>query len=128
MTMVCCQVIGNHTTVMMAGSQGNFELNVFKPVILYNVLQSIRLLANVCVSFEENCVAGMKPNLKRIEELKGQSLMLVTALTPYIGYDKSAKAAKRAHEEGTTLKEAVLAMGLMTAEEFDQRVRPEEMV
>lgn len=128
MTMVCCQVIGNHTTVMMAGSQGNFELNVFKPVIIFNVLQSIRLIADVCVSFEKNCAAGMKPNLKRIEELKGQSLMLVTALTPYIGYDKAAQAAKKAHKEQTTLKQAVLSMGLMTAREFDQRVKPEEMV
>lgn len=128
MTMVCCQVIGNHSAVMMAGSQGNFELNVFKPVIVFNVLQSIRLLADASMSFEENCVAGMKPNLKRIEELKGQSLMLVTALTPYIGYDKAAKAAKKAHEEGTTLKEAVLDMGLMSSGEFDARVRPEDMV
>ncbi|MEI6806857.1 MAG: lyase family protein, partial [Myxococcaceae bacterium] len=128
MTMVCCQVIGNHSTVMMAGSQGNFELNVFKPVIIYNVLQSIRLLADVCLSFEEHCIVGMKPNLKRIEELKGQSLMLVTALTPYVGYDKAAKAAKKAHEEDTTLKAAVLSMGLMTAEEFDERVKPEDMV
>jgi fumarate hydratase class II len=114
--------------IMMAGSQGNFELNVFKPVIIFNILQSIRLLADACVSFEENCVAGMKPNLKRIAELKDQSLMLVTALTPYIGYDKAAKAAKKAHEEGTTLKAAVLDMGLMTAIEFDQRVKPEDMV
>ncbi len=128
MTMVCCQVMGNHTTVMMAGSQGNFELNVFKPVIIFDVLQSIRLLADACVSFEEHCVAGMKPNMKRIEDLKGQSLMLVTALTPHIGYDKAAKAAKKAHEEGTTLKAAVLSMGLMSAAEFDQRVKPEEMV
>jgi fumarate hydratase class II len=128
MTMVCCQVMGNHTAIMMAGSQGNFELNVFKPVMIFNALQSIRLIADACVSFEENCIAGMKPNLKRIEELKGQSLMLVTALTPYIGYDKAAKAAKKAHEEGTTLKAAVLEMGLMTSTEFDQRVKPEDMV
>lgn len=128
LTMVCCQVIGNHSTVMMAGSQGNFELNVFKPVIVFNVLQSIQLLADASLSFEAHCVSGMKPNLKRIEELKGQSLMLVTALTPYIGYDKAAQAAKKAHHEGTTLKEAVLALGLMTAEEFDTRVRPEEMI
>lgn len=128
MTMVCCQVMGNHTAIMMAGSQGNFELNVFKPVMIFNALQSIRLIADACVSFEENCIAGMKPNLKRIEELKGQSLMLVTALTPYIGYDKAAKAAKKAHEDGTTLKAAVLEMGLMTATEFDQRVKPEDMV
>ncbi len=128
MTMVCCQVIGNHSTVMMAGSQGNFELNVFKPVIIYNILQSIKLLADACKSFEEHCIAGMKPNLKRIAELKDKSLMLVTALTPYIGYDKSAKAAKKAHEDGTTLKEAVLAMNLMSAAEFDQRVRAEDMV
>jgi fumarate hydratase class II len=128
MTMVCCQVIGNHSTVMMAGSQGNFELNVFKPVIIFNVLQSIRLLADACLSFEEHCILGMKPNLKRIEKLKGQSLMLVTALTPYVGYDKAAKAAKKAHEEDTTLKAAVLSMGLMTTEEFEERVKPEDMV
>lgn len=127
-TMVCCQVMGNHTAIMMAGSQGNFELNVFKPVIIFNVLQSIRLLADVCVSFETNCIAGMKPNLKRIEALKGQSLMLVTALTPFIGYDKAAKAAKKAHEEDITLKEAVLSMKLMSAAEFDERVKPEKMV
>ena len=128
MTMVCCQVIGNHSTVMMAGSQGNFELNVYKPVIIFNVLQSIRLLSDACSSFEAHCVSGMKPNLKRIEALKGQSLMLVTALTPYIGYDLAAQAAKKAHVEGTTLKAAVLAMKLMSAEEFEQRVRPEAMV
>ncbi|MES2503705.1 MAG: class II fumarate hydratase [Myxococcota bacterium] len=128
MTMICCQVMGNHQAVMMAGSQGNFELNVFKPVIIYNVLQSIRLLADACLSFDENCMSGMTANLPRIEELKGRSLMLVTALNPYIGYDNAAKAAKKAHAEGTTLKEAVLAMNLMTAEEFDERVKPEEMV
>ncbi|MBL4819347.1 MAG: class II fumarate hydratase [Deltaproteobacteria bacterium] len=128
MTMVCCQVMGNNMAVMTAGSQGNFELNVFKPVIIFNVLQSIKLLSDTCVSFESNCLAGMKPNLDRIAEFKNRSLMLVTALTPYIGYDQAAKVAKKAHAEGTTLKEAVLAMNLMTAEEFDDRVRAEKMV
>jgi fumarate hydratase, class II len=127
-TMVCCQVMGNHTTVMMAGSQGNFQLNVYKPVIIYNVLQSIQILADVLISFDENCARSIEPNLNRLEELKGKSLMLVTALTPHIGYDQAAHVAKKAHCENTTLKEAVLSMGLMTSEEFDERVKPENMV
>ncbi len=127
-TMVCCQVIGNHTTVMMAGSQGNFQLNVYKPVIIYNVLQSIRILADVLVSFDEHCARSIEPNLNRLKELKDKSLMLVTALAPYIGYDQAAHAAKKAHQENSTLKEAVLSMGLMTSEEFDERVKPESMV
>jgi len=127
-TMVVCQVMGNHNAIMFAGSQGNFELNVFKPVMIYNLMQSIRLLADVIVSFDEHCVQSIKPNMARINELKGRSLMLVTALAPYIGYDMAAKAAKKAHLENLTLKEAVLSLKLMSAEEFDARVRPEDML
>ena len=128
MTMVCAQVIGNHVTVTVAGAQGNFELNVFKPVIIYNLLQSIRLLADACASFADNCVAGIEANRGRISELLHESLMLVTALNPRIGYDKAAKVAKKAHEEGTTLKEAALALGFLTAQQFDEWVRPENML
>lgn len=127
-TMVACQVMGNHNAIMFAGSQGNFELNVFKPVMIHNLLQSIRLLSDVITSFDAHCAQSIKPNLARIEELKGKSLMLVTALAPYIGYDMAAKAAKKAHAEKLTLKEAVLELKLMSSEEFDQRVRPEDMV
>jgi fumarate hydratase class II len=127
-TMVVCQVMGNHSAIMFAGSQGNFELNVFKPVMIHNLMQSIRLLADVMLSFDEHCAESIKPNMARIEELRGKSLMLVTALAPYIGYDMAAKAAKKAHVENLTLKEAVLALNLMSAAEFDERVRPEDMV
>jgi fumarate hydratase class II len=128
LTMVCTQVMGNHVTVTVAGSNGHFELNVFKPVIIYNVLQSIRLIADAAVSFTDNCVAGIEPNIARIDELMRNSLMLVTALNPHIGYDNAAKVAKKAHAEGTTLKEAAVALGLLTAKQFDQWVRPEKMV
>jgi fumarate hydratase class II len=128
MTMVCAQVIGNHVTVTMAGAQGNFELNVFKPVIIYNVLQSIRLLADASESFADNCVAGIEANRGRIDEFLHESLMLVTALNPHIGYDKAAKVAKKAHAEGTTLKEAALALGYLTPEQFNEWVRPEDML
>ena len=126
--MVCAQVMGNHVTISFAGASGHFELNVFKPVIAYNILQSIRLLADASQSFADNCVAGIRANRERIAELMAQSLMLVTALNPVIGYDNAAKVAKKAHREGTTLKEAAVALGLMTAEQFDEWVRPEKML
>ena len=128
MTMVCAQVMGNHTTVTIAGATGHFELNVFKPVIAFNVLQSIRLLADAVVSLTDNCVVGIVANRERIAKLVGDSLMLVTALNPHIGYDAAATIAKKAHKEGTSLKEAGLALGLLTAEQFDAWVRPESMV
>ena len=128
LTMVCAQVMGNHVTISFAGASGHFELNVFKPVIAYNILQSIRLLADASQSFADNCVAGIRANRERIAELMAQSLMLVTALNPVIGYDNAAKVAKKAHREGTTLKEAAVALGLMTAEQFDDWVRPEKML
>lgn len=128
MTMVAAQVMGNHVTVTVAGSNGHFELNVFKPVIIYNVLQSIRLLSDVARSFTEHCVLGIKANEDRIQKLLNESLMLVTALNPHIGYDNAAKIAKKAHHEGTTLKEAAVALGLLSAEEFDRLVKAETMV
>ncbi|HEY0571261.1 MAG TPA: class II fumarate hydratase, partial [Enterovirga sp.] len=128
LTMVCCQVIGNGTTVSMAGSQGHFELNVFKPVIANAVLQSVRLLADASVSFADNAVVGIKANREKIAELLERSLMLVTALAPTIGYDNAAKIAKTAHKNGTTLKEEAVRSGHVTAEEFDRVVRPEDML
>ncbi len=128
MTMVCAQVMGNQTTVTIAGATGHFELNVFKPVIANSVLQSIRLLGDAAASFTENCVVGITANRDRIAQLVGDSLMLVTALNPHIGYDNAAKIAKKAHREGTSLKQAGLALGLVTAEQFDAWVRPESMV
>ncbi|RJF85014.1 class II fumarate hydratase [Azospirillum cavernae] len=128
MTMVCAQVMGNQTTVTIAGATGHFELNVFKPVIANSVLQSIRLLGDAAASFTENCVVGITANRERIAQLVGDSLMLVTALNPHIGYDNAAKIAKKAHREGTSLKQAGLALGLVTAEQFDAWVRPESMV
>ncbi|MBK9082220.1 MAG: class II fumarate hydratase [Rhizobiales bacterium] len=128
MTMLCARVVGNQTTVAFAGSQGHLELNVFKPVIADAVLQSIRLLADGAESFREHCVAGLEPNVDRIGELVARSLMLVTALAPKIGYDAAAKIAKSAHANGTTLREAALASGLVTAAEYDDLVRPETMV
>jgi fumarate hydratase class II len=128
MTMVCAQVMGNHVAVTVAGAQGHFELNVFKPVIIYNVLQSIRLLADASDSFTDNCVAGIEANRARIDELLRNSLMLVTALNPRIGYDKAAEVAKKAHKEGTTLKAAAAALGYVEPEDFDAWVRPEEML
>ncbi len=127
MTMVAAQVMGNHVTVTVAGANGHFELNVFKPVIAYNVLQSIRLLGDVARSFADNCVAGIKANTARIEKLMAESLMLVTALNRHIGYDNAAKIAKKAHREGTTLKEAALALGLTTAEQFEAWIKPKDM-
>jgi fumarate hydratase class II len=128
LTMVCAQVMGNNVAVTVAGSQGHFELNVYKPVIIYNVLQSIRLLSDAAMSFADNCVVGIQPNLKRIDSLMKNSLMLVTALNPHIGYDKAAKVAKKAHAEGTTLKEAALKLGFLTSAEFDRWVRPRDML
>ncbi len=128
MTQVCAQVMGNHVAVSVAGSNGHFELNVFKPVIVYNVLQSIRLIADASVSFADNCIVGIEADRDRIATLLHQSLMLVTALNPKIGYDNAAKVAKKAHAEGTTLKEAALALGLLNADEFDALVRPESMI
>lgn len=127
-TMVCAQVMGNQTAVSIGGSNGHFELNVFKPVIIKNVLQSVRLLADAARSFTDNCVVGIQPNTQRIEALLHQSLMLVTSLNPHIGYDNAAKAAKKAHKEGTSLKDACLALKLLTPEQFDQWVRPEKML
>ena len=128
MTMVCAQVIGNQTAISVAGANGHFELNVFKPVIIRNFLHSCRLLADASVSFRKNCVVGIEPNTKRINELLYESLMLVTALNPYIGYDNAAKCAKKAHKEGTTLKEAAISLGVLTSEQFDKWVRPENMI
>lgn len=128
LTMVCAQVMGNHVAVTVAGSNGHFELNVFKPVIIYNVLQSIRLLADAARSFTIRCVQGIEADQKRIRELMENSLMLVTALNPHIGYDNAAKIAKKAHAEGTSLKEAGVTLGLLTAEQFEEWVRPEDMI
>jgi fumarate hydratase, class II len=128
LTMACAQVFGNHVTITFAGATGHFELNVFKPVLIFNLLQSIRLLADAAASFTEHCVVGIEANRPRIAELMGRSLMLVTALNPHIGYDNAAKIAKKAHAEGTTLKEAAAELGLVEPEQFDQWVRPEAMV
>jgi fumarate hydratase class II len=127
MTMVAVQVMGNDAAIGFAGASGNFELNVFKPVMIFNLLQSIRLLADTCVSFNDKAVVGIKPNLDKINHYLNDSLMLVTALNPHIGYDNAAKVAKKAHIEGTTLKAAAVALGILTAEEFDKYVRPEKM-
>jgi len=127
MTMVCCQVFGNHTAITVAGSQGHFELNVYKPVLAYNMLHSIRLMADAARSFTEHCVSGIRADEKRIRELMQRSLMLVTALAPKIGYDNAAKVAKTAHANGTTLKEEALRLGFVSADEFDRLVQPEKM-
>ncbi|QQP90959.1 class II fumarate hydratase [Skermanella sp. TT6] len=128
MTMVCAHVMGNHTAVTFAGANGHFELNVFKPVIIYNFLQSVRLLADAARSFTDNCVVGIEVNVDRVTKLMNESLMLVTALNPHIGYDNAAKIAKKAHKEGTTLVEAGVALGLLTPEQFSQWVRPLDMI
>jgi fumarate hydratase class II len=127
MTMVCAQVMGNDVAVGIGGASGNFELNVFKPLIIHNVLQSLRLLADAATNFDRFCAQGIEPNRARIDENLHRSLMLVTALNPHIGYDNAAKIAKKAHKDGTTLKEAALALGLLTAEQFDQWVDPKKM-
>ena len=128
LSMVCVQVFGNDTTVNFAGASGNFELNVYKPVIIYNVLQSIRLLADACESFTDHCISGVEANRTAIENHLKNSLMLVTALNPHIGYDNAAKVAKKAHQENITLKDAAVALGLLTAAKFDEIVRPEKMI
>lgn len=128
LTMVAAQVFGNHTTITMAGSQGHFELNVYKPVMAYNLLQSIRLISDAAISFTDNCVTGIEANKEQIKQLMQRSLMLVTALAPSIGYDKATEIAKTAHKNGTTLKEEALNLGYVTEEEFDQIVRPEDMI
>ncbi|MFL6580654.1 MAG: class II fumarate hydratase [Burkholderiales bacterium] len=128
LTMLCCQVFGNDVAINIAGAMGNFELNVFKPVIIHNFLQSVRLLADGAISFNNNCAIGIEPNRDRIAQMLGQSLMLVTALNPHIGYDKAAEIAKKAYKEGKTLKEAALALKYLTAQQFDEWVRPEDMV
>jgi fumarate hydratase class II len=128
MTMVCAQVIGNDMAISFAGSQGNFELNVFKPVMIHNLLHSIEILADSCRSFTEFCVVGIEPNREQIEHFLTNSLMLVTALNPHIGYDKAAKVAKLAYEERTTLRDAAERLGFLSGEQFDQLVKPGEMI
>lgn len=128
MTMLCCQVMGNDVAVNMGGASGNFELNVYRPMVIHNVLQSIRLLADGMESFNEHCAVGIEPNRERISQLLNESLMLVTALNTHIGYDKAAEIAKKAHKEGLTLKASALALGYLTDAEFDAWVRPEAMV
>ena len=128
MTMVAAQVIGNDTVINVGGSSGNFELNVFKPVMIYNLLQSIRLLADSCRSFNDHCIVGIEPNKAQIEKHLNGSLMLVTALNPHIGYDNAAKVAKKAFQDNSTLKEAAATLNLLTPEEFDEQVRPEKMI
>ncbi len=126
--MACCQVFGNDVAINMGGASGHFELNVYRPMMAHNLLQSVRLLADGMQSFNEHCAVGIEPNRERIDELLRRSLMLVTALNPHIGYDKAAAIAKKAHVEGTTLREAAVASGFVTAEQFDLWVRPEVMV
>jgi len=128
MTMLCTQIMGNHTTVTVAGSNGHFELNVFKPVMIYSLLQSIRLMADGCNSFANNCVKGIEANKERIDKLLNESLMLVTSLNPVIGYDNASKIAKKAHADGTTLKTAAMALELLSEEAFDKAIQPEKMI
>jgi fumarate hydratase class II len=128
LTMLCAQVLGNDVAVTYGAASGNFELNVFKPLLAHNLLHSIRLLADGCASFDEHCARGIEPNLPRIERNLRESLMLVTALNPHVGYDSAAKIAKKAHAEGTTLREAAVALGVLSGEDFDRLVRPEDMV
>jgi len=126
-TMVCCQVFGNHTAITVGGSQGHFELNVYKPLLAYCMMNSIQLMTDVSRSFTKNCVEGIRADEKRIRESMERSLMLVTALTPRIGYDKAAKVAKSAHARGTTLKEEAVRLGFVSADEFDRLIKPEKM-
>ena len=128
MTMVAVQVMGNHTAVSVAASQGNFELNVFKPVIALNIIQSIRLLSDTMIAFNDKCAVGIEPNKANIDKYLNDSLMLVTALNPYIGYEKAALIAKTAHQNGTTLKEEAIALGILTEEQFNEYVKPQEMI
>jgi len=127
MTMVAVQVMGNDAAIGFAGSQGNFELNVFKPVMIHNLLHSIRLIHDACHGFVEYCIAGLGVNREQIEHHLRDSLMLVTALNPHIGYDNSAKIAKNAHQKGISLRESAIELGLLTGEKFDELVKPEEM-
>ncbi len=128
LTMVCCQVFGNHTAITVGGSQGNFELNVYKPMMIHNLLHSIRLLSDSCVAFTNRCVSGLKANERAIANHLENSLMLVTALNPHIGYDAAAAIAKKAHKEGTTLRRSAIELGLLSEEQFDEWVQPDEMV
>lgn len=128
MTMVCAQVLGNDVAVNIGGASGHYELNVFKPVMIYNLLQSIRLIADSCEMFNNNCAVGIEPHEENIKKYLNTSLMLVTALNPHVGYDNAAKIAKKAHADGSTLKEATVALGILSAEEFDEKVKPEDMV
>ncbi|MGV3741856.1 MAG: lyase family protein, partial [Burkholderiaceae bacterium] len=128
LTMLCCQVFGNDVAINFGSASGNFELNVFKPLIAHNFLQSVRLLADGMRSFDEHCARGIEANKERIEELMERSLMLVTALAPHIGYDKAAQIAKKAHKEGTTLKQAAVSLAYVTDAEFDQWVQPNRMI
>ncbi|MBI87716.1 MAG: fumarate hydratase, class II [Euryarchaeota archaeon] len=127
-TMVCCQVMGNHTAISIGGSQGNFELNVYKPMMIHNLLHSIRLISDSCASFSDNCVSGLEANRDKISDHLENSLMLVTALNPHIGYDNAAKIAKNAHENGLTLRQSAIELKMLTNKEFDEWVRPEEMI
>jgi fumarate hydratase class II len=128
MTMVCCQVLGNDVAVNLGGASGNFELNVFRPLVIRNFLHSAKLIARACENFNEHCAVGIRPNRARIEQLMRDSLMLVTALNPHIGYEKAAAIAKKAHREGTTLRQAAVKLGYLTGKQFDEWVRPEKMV
>jgi fumarate hydratase, class II len=128
LTMICAQVLGNDVAINIGGASGNFQLNVFKPLIIHNFIRSAKLLTQGVEGFTQHCIVGLKPNIHRIDELMKKSLMLVTALNPHIGYDNAAKIAKKAHAEGTTLKEAALALGLVKAEDFDKWIKPEEMI
>jgi fumarate hydratase class II len=127
MTMVCCQIMGNHIAISIGGSQGNFELNVFKPMIIHNLLHSVRLLSDTCHSFADRCVIGLRANEGKIAEHLENSLMLVTALNPHIGYDNAAKIAKNAHENGLTLRQSALELEMLTDEQFDEWVKADQM-
>jgi fumarate hydratase class II len=128
MTMVCAQVMGNDVALSIGGSNGHFELNVFKPMMVNNLLSSARLLGDACVSFTENCAVGIEPNVTFIKRHLENSLMLVTALNPHLGYENAASIAKKAHKEGTSLREAALSLGLLTNEQFDEWVKPGDMI
>ncbi len=126
--MVCCQVMGNHTSISIGGSQGNFELNVYKPMIIHNLLHSIRIISDSCYSFSDKCIVGLKANREKISQHLENSLMLVTALNPHIGYDKAAKIAKNAHDNNLTLRQSATQLGLVSNDEFDEWVKPEQMI
>ena len=126
--MVCAQVMGNDVAVTIGGMSGHFELNVFKPIMAYNIINSARLLGDACQSFNDNCAVGIEPNYKVIQEKLEKSLMLITSLNPHIGYENAAKIAKKAHKEGITLREAALVLGLVNETQFNEWVRPEDMI